>query len=50
MSDGNALVRRGLAPSRVSAEGYGAASPIADNATPQGRLLNQRLAIRVSAE
>ncbi|MGZ3305104.1 MAG: OmpA family protein [Asticcacaulis sp.] len=46
----DALVRRGLAASRVSAEGYGAASPIADNSTPQGRMLNQRLVIRVSAE
>ncbi len=46
----DALVRRGLAASRVDAEGYGAASPVADNATPQGRLLNQRVAISVRAE
>lgn len=46
----DALVKRGLASARVSAEGYGAASPIADNATPQGRLLNQRVTIRVRSE
>jgi outer membrane protein OmpA-like peptidoglycan-associated protein len=46
----DALVKRGLAASRVDAEGYGEASPIADNATPQGRLLNQRVAISVRAE
>ena len=46
----DALVKRGLAASRVDAEGYGAASPIADNATPQGRLLNQRVAISVRTE
>jgi outer membrane protein OmpA-like peptidoglycan-associated protein len=46
----DALVRRGLAASRIDAEGFGAASPIADNATPQGRLLNQRVAISVRAE
>ncbi len=46
----DALVKRGLAAARVSAEGYGAASPVADNATPQGRMLNQRVAIRVRSE
>ena len=46
----DALVKRGLAATRVDAEGYGAASPVADNATPQGRRLNQRVAISVRAE
>lgn len=46
----DALVKRGLAASRVDAEGYGAMSPIADNATPQGRLLNQRVVLSVRAE
>jgi outer membrane protein OmpA-like peptidoglycan-associated protein len=46
----DALVKRGLAAARVDAEGYGAASPVADNATPQGRRLNQRVAISVRAE
>ena len=46
----DALVKRGLAASRVDAEGYGAASPIADNTTPQGRLLNQRVVLSVRAE
>lgn len=46
----DALIKRGLSASRVDAEGYGAASPIADNATPQGRLLNQRVVLSVRAE
>ena len=46
----DALVKRGLAASRVDAEGYGASSPIADNATAQGRLLNQRVVVSVRAE
>ncbi len=46
----DALVKRGLASARVDAEGYGASSPIADNATPQGRLLNQRVVLSVRAE
>ena len=46
----DALVKRGLAASRIDAEGYGASSPIADNATPQGRLLNQRVVLSVRAE
>ena len=46
----DALVKRGLSATRVDAEGYGASSPIADNATSQGRLLNQRVAISVRAE
>lgn len=46
----DALIKRGLSASRVDAEGYGASSPIADNATPQGRLLNQRVVLSVRAE
>jgi outer membrane protein OmpA-like peptidoglycan-associated protein len=46
----DALVRRGLAAARIDAVGYGASSPIADNATPQGRLLNQRIVLSVRAE
>ena len=46
----DALVKRGLAAARVDAEGYGAASPVADNATPLGRRLNQRVVFSVRAE
>ncbi len=44
----DALVSRGLNSNRVAAEGKGASSPIADNATPEGRAANQRIAFQVS--
>ncbi len=44
----DALVKRGLPAERVAAAGYGAASPIADNATPDGRAANRRVVILVS--
>lgn len=40
------LVAQGVAGSRLTAVGYGEASPIADNATPAGRALNRRAVIR----
>jgi outer membrane protein OmpA-like peptidoglycan-associated protein len=43
-----ALVSRGIAGSRLSAEGYGDAHPIADNSTPDGRAQNRRIAMRVT--
>jgi K(+)-stimulated pyrophosphate-energized sodium pump len=45
-----ALIARGVAPSRVTAEGYGASHPIADNATPEGRARNRRISVRVTAK
>ena len=44
----DALVRRGLPAERVAAAGYGAAAPIADNSTPEGRAANRRVVILVS--
>ncbi len=44
----DALVKRGLPAERVAAAGYGAASPIADNSTPEGRAENRRVVILVS--
>lgn len=44
----DALVKRGLPADRVGAAGYGAASPIADNSTPEGRAANRRVVILVS--
>lgn len=41
-----ALIARNIAPSRLVAEGYGAARPIADNATAEGRARNRRIEIR----
>ncbi len=46
----DALVKRGLASDRVVAAGYGAASPIADNSTPEGRAANRRVVILVTQD
>jgi len=45
-----ALVAKGVAADRIATEGYGIAHPIADNATPEGRAKNRRIAIRVDAK
>ena len=42
------LVGRGVAPGRVSAVGYGEASPIASNATAEGRAQNRRVVITIN--
>lgn len=44
----NALIERGINASRLTAEGYGAEHPVADNNTEEGRELNRRVAIRVT--
>lgn len=44
----NALIERGIAESRLTAEGYGSEHPVADNNTEEGRELNRRVAIRVT--
>ena len=38
-----ALSDRGVAPSRISAKGYGATQPVADNRTEDGRTKNRRV-------
>jgi outer membrane protein OmpA-like peptidoglycan-associated protein len=40
-----ALIDRGVDPSRLSTEGYGADRPVADNATDRGRRANRRVEI-----
>ncbi|HEX2732026.1 MAG TPA: OmpA family protein [Polyangiaceae bacterium] len=41
------LVTRGIASDRISAQGFGASRPIADNASPDGRANNRRVEIVV---
>lgn len=42
------LVALGVAPDRLSAEGYGEQHPVADNSTDEGRKQNRRIALRVT--
>ena len=42
------LIKLGVDPSRLSAEGYGIEHPIADNGTDAGKALNRRVAVRVT--
>jgi outer membrane protein OmpA-like peptidoglycan-associated protein len=42
------LVTRGIAADRITAQGFGLNSPVADNATPEGRANNRRVEIVVS--
>ncbi|HSB91705.1 MAG TPA: OmpA family protein, partial [Flavitalea sp.] len=44
----NYLVSKGISASRISATGYGSKSPIADNATAEGRSRNRRVEFKVS--
>jgi len=41
------LIARGVAPSRITARGYGDTEPVADNATAAGRAANRRVELRV---
>jgi outer membrane protein OmpA-like peptidoglycan-associated protein len=45
----NALIDRGLDASRISARGYGEASPVASNGTSGGRQQNRRVEIVISS-
>jgi OOP family OmpA-OmpF porin len=44
----NELVKLGVDPKRLTAEGYGQEHPIATNDTPEGRAQNRRIDIRVT--
>lgn len=44
------LVAQGVAPGNITAEGYGKADPVADNATNSGRAENRRVAMVVSGQ
>jgi len=41
------LVAKGIDPSRLTVKGYGESMPVADNSTPEGRLLNRRIEFKV---
>jgi outer membrane protein OmpA-like peptidoglycan-associated protein len=42
------LVRRGVSPDRLEAEGYGEQYPVGDNSTEEGRAQNRRVSMRVT--
>jgi len=44
------LIEQGVQPGNVSAQGYGKADPVADNATNSGRAANRRVAMVVSGQ
>jgi len=44
-----ALIGKGIGAARMVAEGYGDKHPLADNATPDGRARNRRIALKVTA-
>jgi outer membrane protein OmpA-like peptidoglycan-associated protein len=44
------LIAKGVSASRITAEGYGASHPVADNATEEGRAKNRRISVRVTAK
>lgn len=46
----DALIRRGIAAERMTAEGYGKDFPVATNATEQGRAMNRRVEIIIADE
>ncbi|HEX4038083.1 MAG TPA: OmpA family protein [Acidobacteriaceae bacterium] len=44
------LISQGVAPENITAEGYGAADPVADNATGSGRAENRRVDLVISGQ
>jgi len=44
----NELIRLGIDPARLAAEGYGEQFPVAPNDTEAGRAQNRRIAVRVT--
>lgn len=46
----DALVKLGVDPARLEAQGYGEDHPVADNATEEGKQKNRRISMRVTAK
>ncbi len=44
------LIKKGIAPSRIIARGYGDTQPVATNDTEEGRQMNRRVEIRIIKE
>ncbi|HKY92834.1 MAG TPA: OmpA family protein [Nevskiaceae bacterium] len=44
------LIGRGIAPERLTAEGFGETQPVADNQTPEGRDANRRVDLKVHVQ
>jgi OOP family OmpA-OmpF porin len=44
------LVRKGISPERITAEGYGQQDPVADNSTMEGRAQNRRVSVGVAQQ
>ena len=42
------LIALGVAPDRLTSEGYGDQHPVADNGTEEGRHQNRRIAMRIT--
>jgi outer membrane protein OmpA-like peptidoglycan-associated protein len=43
------LERRGISSGIITAKGFGEDSPIANNATPEGRAMNRRVSVTADA-
>jgi outer membrane protein OmpA-like peptidoglycan-associated protein len=43
----NYLVKKGIKANRITAKGYGATKPVADNTTPEGRQKNRRTELNI---
>ncbi len=44
------LINRGITPARLEAKGYGEEHPVADNSTAEGRQMNRRISLLVTAK
>lgn len=44
------LIKKGIAPNRIIAKGYGETEPIASNDTPEGRQKNRRTEVKIVQE